>query len=197
MTYVSNEHLYIDPNTGVFRNKIGAKTQAKLDRAEAEISYIAITTLVQGSRVQKLVFDTKLLQDVHREIFRDIYTWAGEFRKELTSKGKTTFAHPDFIKPALDDIFQKMSNDNHLGKSFEETVNALADYYGDINAVHPFREGNGRAIRTFMSLLAKKHRCLIAWDKMDADENVHVCESAMKLHMEPMYKMFHQITAVL
>lgn len=73
MPYDINEDPYVDKTTGVLRNKIGAKTQAALDKAEAEITYVIIATLTIGSSVGGLQFDSRLLRDVHKEIFV-IYT---------------------------------------------------------------------------------------------------------------------------
>jgi cell filamentation protein len=68
-------------------------------------------------------------------------------------------------------------------------------YYDLLNFVHPFREGNGRAIRTFLSLLAKKYGYVIAWDKMDKAENIRVCEWAMFRDTVPMRQMIDGLVA--
>jgi fido (protein-threonine AMPylation protein) len=166
-----------------------------LDRAEADISYTVIYTLVQGSRVNRLVFDTRLVSEIHKEIFRDIYTWAGEFRKEVTSKGGSTFTHPDNIGPQLDEITSSMESDGRLSGKRALSVDAITVYYDLLNFVHPFREGNGRAIRTFLSLLAKKYGYVIAWDKMDKAENIRVCEWAMFRDTVPMRQMIDGLVA--
>lgn len=193
MPYLSNEHLYIDPETGVFRNKLGAKTQAQLDKSEADITYAIIATLEQGSRVKKLIFNAQLLRELHEEIFRDIYDWAGELRKEVISKGNSTFAHPDHIARCLEDALKGVEQDSRLNGSREDLVEALSEYYGELNAVHPFREGNGRAIRTFLFLLAHKHGHTIAWGEMDPDENIRACTLAMSKDMSAMTKMLSKL----
>jgi cell filamentation protein len=66
MPYDITDDPYIDPKTGILRNKIKAKTQSALDRAEADITYIAIFTLSTGSRVGSLKFDAALLKDVNK-----------------------------------------------------------------------------------------------------------------------------------
>ena len=195
MPYIADEHQYIDQATGVFRNKIGAKTQAKLDKAEAEITYIVITTLVQGSRVERLTFNTQLLKDVHKEIFRDIYAWAGNFRTVVMSKGDSTFANPEFIQSELDKLSKKLSHDARLNGRKDEFIDALVYYYAELNFIHPFREGNGRAIRTFLSLLAKKYDYVIAWNNMDPDENINACREAMHGRDRKMHDLLTRITS--
>lgn len=180
MPYDTSSDPYIDPKLGVLYNKLGAKTQKKLDAAEAEVTYIAIFTLVNGSKTDKLRFDAQFLLDIHKEIFRDIYAWAGKVRTHDIGKGGSYFAHSPYITPLLFDLLQRLDDDaQHKSGNINDFVSLLAHYYSELNAIHPFREGNGRAIRTFLRLLALKHEYDIEWDNMDPDENIRASQAAM------------------
>lgn len=178
---------YIDPKTGILRNKVGARTQAELDKVESEITYIVIATLTRGSVVDSLVFDTALLMDVHHEIFRDIYPWAGKIRTQDISKETALFAHAEYIQAGLETIFQQLNQEIDIGTRGRRIfVERLAYYYGELNAIHPFREGNGRTIRTFLRLFSIKHGYDINWERLDAERNITACQEALHGRLDAM-----------
>lgn len=182
---------YIDPKLGILRNKIGARTQSELDMAEAEISYVAIATLTHGLSVKSLVFDGNLLKAVDAEIFRDIYSWAGHVRTRDISKESGYFAHASFIASELSRIPNELRKDAELKRGTRAyVVKRLAYYYGELNAVYPFREGNGRPIRTFLRLLALSLGYDIDWDRMSPADNISACKAAMKTNYSPLVAMF-------
>lgn len=198
MSYDIAEDPYIDPQTGILRNKIGAKTQAQLDKAEAEITYVIIATLTRGSQVDTLTFDRKLLCEIHKEIFRDIYTWAGKIRTHDISKEWSYFAHAPYIQQELDNLFSDTESDPLLqNRNIDVFVARLAYYYGNLNAIHPFREGNGRAIRTFLRLLAIKHSYDVEWAEMDPEENVAACKEALHSTDTSLTKMLRKLVTPL
>lgn len=180
MGYDVNDDPYVDPATGILKNRLGIISQAELDKAEAEITTIVIATLTTGSDVYRLRFDRQLLQDLHKEIFGDIYDWAGEFRTLDISKESSYFAHAQYISPQLDALFEVLGRDERLSSDEKVlVVESLAHYYSELNAVHPFREGNGRVIRTLLRLLALKHGWDIEWNGLDQNLNIQACEAAM------------------
>lgn len=54
----------------------------------------------------------------------------------------------------------------------DEYARRLAHYYSELNILHPFREGNGRTQRAFFTLLAQRTGKRLAWQHLDAQENV-------------------------
>jgi len=174
----------------MLQNKIGAITQSQLNKIEAEITYIIITTLTVGSRPDKLKFDYQLLCDMHKEIFGDIYKWAGKIRTQDISKEESYFAHATYIQPSLEALLRELNGDRRLeSKDSRVFIQRIAYYYSELNAVHPFREGNGRVIRTFLRLLALKYNYDIDWSKMDPDDNVEASKKALSGDVVPMRKM--------
>jgi fido (protein-threonine AMPylation protein) len=85
------------------------------------------------------------------------------------SKGGNRFAHHAHIEIAAASIFQKLAKENHLAGLGPDAFSDRAAYYlGELNALHPFREGNGRAQREFISHLAHAKGYYVAWENIAA-----------------------------
>lgn len=189
MGYDLADDPYIDPETGILKNKLGARTQAKLDKAEGEITYVIIATLARGSKVDGLIFNANLLYELHKEIFRDIYVWAGKPRTDDISKEWAYFAHAPYIHRQLERVFKELRNDPGLSAGQAKFVERLSYYYSELNAIHPFREGNGRTVRTLLTLLAQRYGYDIEWARMDQTENIQASKQAMRDDLSVMQGM--------
>lgn len=101
-------------------------------------------------------FDFRHLKDIHRFIFQDVYAWAGKVRDIDIGKGNL-FCRAQFIEDYAVSVFSDFYGSCYEARkdkvSFIET---LARHYGDMNALHPFREGNGRSQREFTRELCLK-----------------------------------------
>jgi cell filamentation protein len=110
---------------------------------------------------------------MHKYIFQDVYPWAGQFRTVNISKDRAMFAAATFVDSTLEAILQKLPGENYLTGSGLETFARRAGFYlGEINAIHPFRDGNGRAQREFIRELAVAAGFPIDWSKTDRDEMI-------------------------
>ncbi|WP_022661437.1 Fic/DOC family protein [Paucidesulfovibrio longus] len=102
-------------------------------------------------------FDYAHFKTLHRHLFQDVYTWAGEERSVPISKGGHLFATPAFIARNAEKLFQQLHDENLLrtldAASFAERA---AHYVTELNVLHPFRDGNGRTLRYFLMLLAEQ-----------------------------------------
>jgi cell filamentation protein, protein adenylyltransferase len=102
------------------------------------------------------------LQKIHRHIFGDIYPWAGEFRKinvtKIAERGKIVeFLQSPFVRPEMQRFFGELQSDKYLqGLDKGTFAYRAAVYMEDLNHIHPFREGNGRAVRVFLEHLARQ-----------------------------------------
>jgi cell filamentation protein len=97
-------------------------------------------------------FDLEHLRALHGWLFQDVYEWAGAIRSVAITKGRSVFARPLFIEEQARIISERLHSENLLRHaSVNELPAWLASYYGDLNALHPFREGNGRTQRFFFS----------------------------------------------
>ena len=146
-------------------NKIGAKSLDELFLKEGDITYIK--TLELNKNPIKGSFDYRHLKDIHKALFEDIYTWAGQDRMEIGFKKKFAKYAPNgviinFVPGVELDkyskiIFDDLAKNNYLKNSngIDCFAKELAKFMGEINALHPFREGNGRTQRIFFNELAR------------------------------------------
>ena len=87
-------------------------------------------------------------------------------------------------------IFRELHDEDCLrGLRRDAFAGRLACYLGEVNALHPFREGNGRAQRAFFAQLARSAGFTLAWQHLDAARNVEASAAIMRGDPEPMRKM--------
>ena len=184
---------YTDPVTGVLLNKLGLGTAAKLEAAEREITHAALI-LLRESPVHP-GYDLPHLCAIHRRIFGDIYDWAGQIRTVRIAKG-SLFCLPQHIETSAAETFRALRSENFLrGLDREAFVARLAHYLGEVNAVHPFREGNGRTQRAFLEQLAREAGYTLAWQHLDAARNTEASAAIMRGDAEPMRKMLDALVS--
>ncbi|MGN0005535.1 MAG: Fic/DOC family protein, partial [Candidatus Gastranaerophilaceae bacterium] len=116
-------------------------------------------------------FDVNQYKAIHRYLFEDIYDWAGEYRNVDMSKKGTIFAKFDSINDLMNSCFKRL-NDNKCfqGLSFDEFVDNIVDFYCVTNKIHPFREGNGRTQRLFLTQLISLNNYTIDFAGIDTDD---------------------------
>jgi len=184
---------YTDPLTGVLRNKLGLSTAGELEAAEREITHAALI-LLRESPVRPS-YDLPHVCAIHRRIFGDIYHWAGKIRTVAIAKG-SLFCLPQYIETSVVEIFRALRGENFLRDLDREAfVARLAYYLGEVNAVHPFREGNGRAQRAFFEQLACDAGFTLAWQHLDAARNIEASAAIMRGDAEPMRKMLDTLVS--
>lgn len=181
------EDPYSDPVTGVLYNKLGLGTAAALEAAEREITHAALI-LLDESPVSP-TYDLPHLQEIHNRIFDDIYEWAGQIRTVVIAKG-ATFCLPQYIDSSAAVIFRQLHGEDCLrGLRLDAFVGRLTHYLGEVNALHPFREGNGRAQRAFLRQLARDAGFTLAWQHLDPVRNIEASAAIMRGDPEPMCEM--------
>ena len=100
------------------------------------------------------------------------------------------FCLPQYIDSSAAIIFRELHDEDCLRDlSRDAFVGRLAYYLGEVNALHPFREGNGRAQRAFFAQLARSTGFTLAWQHLDAARNVEASAAIMRGDPEPMRKM--------
>jgi len=182
---------YTDPVTGVLRNELGLGAAAELKAAEREITHAALILLREAP--VRPAYDLPHLCAVHRRIFGDIYDWAGQVRTVAIAKG-SLFCLPRYIGPSAAEIFRQLGNENFLrGLERDAFLDRLTFYLGEVNAVHPFREGNGRTQRAFFEQLADDAGFTLAWQHLDAARNIAASAAIMRGDAAPMRKMLDEL----
>jgi cell filamentation protein len=69
----------------------------------------------------------------------------------------------------------------------------LTYYFGEVNAIHPFREGNGRAQRAFFEHLGSDAGFILDWQYLDADRNIAASAAIMRGDPTLMRKMLDEL----
>ena len=156
---------YLLPGTDVLRNRCGITDAAVLADFELTASLVRVTELelrpVDGD------FDLRHLCAIHRRIFGDVYDWAGVIRTVDIAKGMY-FCRCDAIEGESRRVFGAIADDNYLvGLRRESFIIRLAELWGEVNALHPFREGNTRTQRVFFQQLALVAGWPIDWARID------------------------------
>lgn len=142
------------PNTTCLINKFDIKDDKKLSEIEAEITFAKAAVLESAPIDSPLNFE--FYKSIHRFLFEDLYDWAGELRKVDISKKGTLFCPVNELENLCKVCFDRLKKKNYFsGLEKEEFVQEIVDFYQTTNFLHPFREGNGRTQRIFISKLIK------------------------------------------
>jgi cell filamentation protein len=177
MDYSIEHDPYLIPGTDVLRNKLVITDVESLHQAEARITTIEIGILEIAPLPGE--FNLAHLQNIHAAVFGNIYDWAGRLRTVEIRKDATEFAKVDALYGYAASVFERLDDENCLRNlSREAFVERLAHYYSEINLLHPFREGNGRVLRSFIHNLAHSAGWRIDWTDLDSEENIHACKRA-------------------
>ena len=167
--YTTTQSIYCYPDSNVLKNKLNIRDNKLLKTAEEEITLIKQMELLKNPI--KGNFSKAHLMNIHKFIFEDIYSFAGKIRREQISKADTMFYPPNLIDRELNNVFAKIKEKNMLKEIDKEKVfDSLAYVMAELNIIHPFREGNGRTIREFIRLIAKRMGYDLNWGNVDKEE---------------------------
>lgn len=152
MIYDAEEDPLCYEGTTVLRNRIGLRVQDELDEFELAVF---ITRFEEPWPEGAL--DLEHYKSLHHHLFQDVYEWAGQLRTIRIGKGGNWFCYPEYIQPHLEKMFARLKQLNHLkGLNRQAFSRKAAHILAEINAVHPFREGNGRTQLVFLMLLVEQ-----------------------------------------
>jgi len=170
-----NSDPYLYPGTNVLKNLRGLTDPEHLERFEARRTHRRIAELIDNAVSGE--FDLGHLKAIHRYIFQDVYEWAGQFRTVNISKGGHLFGLADFLESSLQQVLMKLAAENHLvGLDVDTFADRAAYFLGELNAAHPFREGNGRTQREFLRELGLKAGHYIDWRAVTAQEMIEASQ---------------------
>ncbi len=169
---------YTDPTTGLLRNRLGITDVDRLREAEAGLSLAALAEL--AFRIVPGSYDLEHLCAFHREIFSDIYPWAGEIRVVGIAKSDP-FCLPPHIETYSAEVFDSLAKERFLrGLKRDGFVDRLTHYFAEVNAIHPFREGNGRTQRAFFRQLAQQAGWPIDWSTLTEARNIEASMASLR-----------------
>ena len=189
---------YCYPESDILINKLNIRDRNDLFEAEKSLTFIRLQELQSAPLIGNFDFDH--LKDIHRYIFQDIYEWAGKVRTVEIGKGNlfcTTTCLNDFAQVVFDNYYPQCFE---AKDDFNQYVKIFAKNYGDLNALHPFREGNGRAQREFARLVClkcgydfdlscTKHKdmleaSILSFEKGDNSALADIFKNALTLHSD-------------
>lgn len=166
--YQAERDPYCYPDSDVLRNKAGLRSPEALERFETAMTFARSEEPLPRGR-----FSVSHYQAVHHHLFQDIYTWAGKFRTVRMAKDTSSFCYPEHIADEMNRLFAWLKSEDRLkGRTPPEFAAGAAHFLGELNAVHPFREGNGRTQLTFLAMLANNAGHLLDLDRLDPDRTL-------------------------
>jgi cell filamentation protein len=181
----------IDPTTGLLRNRLGVSDPERLHEVEAGLTFAAIQDL--GTRLLPGAYDLPHLQAFHREIFGDLYPWAGQIRTVAIAKSDM-FCLPQHIESYAAEVLGQLGKERHLrGLPRDRFVDRVTHFLAEVNAIHPFREGNGRTQRAFFHQLAREAGWLIDWSGLETERNTFASIASLRGDNGPLRAMLDEL----
>lgn len=167
-------------------NKLGITDSAELARAEEKISKKKAKELFESGALDELQAGTfEALAEIHRNLFGDIYEFAGKTRTVNLAKGNFRFAPLMYLQAAIENV-EKMP---------QSTYDEMIEKYVEMNIAHPFREGNGRSTRIWLDLMLKSEiKQVIDWSKVDKDDYLLAMERSPIKDIEIKYFLKEALT---
>ncbi len=156
------------PDTTVLINKLDIRNQKMLNVAELRI-VISMTMKIE-KEIKFNNVDFNFYKNLHKQLFDDLYEWAGTVRNINISKKGTVFCNSDDIERIGKLKFDRLKSLNFLKNTpKDQFLDELTELYHDLNMLHPFREGNGRTLRLFITLLVRNAGHNLNFSECDSD----------------------------
>lgn len=167
-------------------NKLGITSSAELATQEERLSKKRALELFESGMLDKLEPGTfKTLQVIHKQLFMDIYDFAGMVRSVNIAKGAFRFVPAMYLLDALKQI-ERMP---------QSTFNEIIEKYVEMNVAHPFREGNGRSTRIWLDLILKKElQLVIDWSKVNKEDYLSAMERSPIKDLEIKFLLKNALT---
>lgn len=183
---------YVWQNDNVLKNQLDIHDAAQLRKAELAFSSARLATLELGPRNIGLPY----LCHIHRTLFQDLYSWAGEIRTIDIWLDDTPFCHFEYIEKEGNALMSALEDEDGLANLDKDAFIArLSHYYCEINMLHPFRTGNGRAQRIFFEQLALHAGYLLDWDKITPDAWREANRAGVDGDLQPLIALFTKVVS--
>jgi len=182
---------YTDPAHGVLRNRLRITDPERLRQVEAGLSQAALADL--AVRPLPGNYDLSHLRGFHREIFGDLYLWAGEIRTVAITR-TDMFCLPQHIESYAGEVFAALANERHLRSLDRDTfIDRLTHYFAEVNAIHPFRDGNGRTQRAFFRQLSQAAGWRLDWSNLGPAGNASASMSSVRGDNQPLRSLLESL----
>ena len=167
-SYSGEDEMSVYPGTRCLVNYFGIKDKPQLRRIDKRISSFRTAELLR--KPLDMPFSFEHLVAIHSHLFGDIYPSAGMIRTSASKKHRE-YCQPDYIIPSAEKLFDNLRSSHYLRgiTDTDDFINELAYYMGEVEALHPFLDGNGRVTRLFFNLLSLSAGYVIGWGSADPD----------------------------
>jgi cell filamentation protein len=177
----------------ILQNKLNLHNQQELDDAETVLLADAYEYFFDLLARGRMTSDLKLLFQIHRYFLSPLYSWAGKERTVEISKDGMLFAPVRQLHDSLrafEEDFRKYVP--KASNTKPQIAHGLAVIHCELNAIHPFREGNGRTIRLFLDLHASRVGYNpIDWGKSTQENYLKACIDGMAKKYSKMEKIIY------
>ncbi len=182
---------YTYKGTSVLINKAGLRDQVAAEKFETDMVIDSTQTLAPVLAQGLPSLDK--FKAIHAHVFGQVYEWAGEFRTINISKGTGNFARPEYLESEGQKIFERLASNNYF-KDLNKTefVEKATDFFADLNALHPFREGNGRVTRSVLTDVARGAGYEVDLRAIDKDEWNQASQLSRLGNYESLKKVFSE-----
>lgn len=180
--YGAHEDPYVYPDTHILKNIENIRDADLLAAFELEVVNVRSKFGVPTGKLNAAHYC-----QIHHHLFQDVYAWAGEYRSIRIAKGGNWFCFPEHIDTQTQTLFKALADDNHL-KNLQpkKFIILAAKLLADLNAIHPFRDGNGRTQLTFLSLLANYAGHSVNLERLNPDTFLKAMIRSFAGDMEPL-----------
>jgi cell filamentation protein len=150
--YDAFDDPYYYKGTNCLKNRLGLRDPALLEALELETSSLRSLQPMPAGR-----FNPAHYRRVHRHLFTDVYRWAGNYRTVRTAKAGNWFCYPEYIAGEMNRLLERLGSSTfQTGVSVEDFLHSATEFLAELNAIHAFREGNGRTQLAFLHLVAER-----------------------------------------
>ena len=173
---------------GVLKNKLGISNQKELEDAETILLSDAYEFFLSEKNFKQIIFDVKFLFSIHKYFLGTLYDFAGNTREVDISKGDMMFASVNHLHSSLKYLDGILKTNLPTKKDSKNLIaSKLALIHNEYNAIHPFREGNGRTIRLFLDLLVSSIGFqMINWSPKSKNDYIKACIFGARGNNKPM-----------
>lgn len=179
---------YCYKDSDVLINKLNITDEK--DLYDAERGLVTLRTAQLNEEPIKGYFDFNHLKSIHKFLFQDVYRWAGDSRNCNIAK-QDLFCLCEYIDSFANDIFGRLKKEQYFIKySYEVKLKKLVELFADINALHPFREGNGRSQREFIEELAKINGIDLNLTTVSKEDMIIASHDSINGHYEKLLEIF-------
>ena len=181
---------YCYAGTTVLRNIPDIRDQAALDEYEAAMTAQRADEPLPDGHLSVTHF-----RAIHHHLFQDVYARAGRFRTVRLSKDSSAFCYPENIEREMKALFRMFTAKRCLrGLSREAFAVEAASFLSTLNAIHPFREGNGRTQTTFIALVADRAGHPLSLDRLEPESFLAAMVTSFAGEERPLVQQMRKLT---